>query len=163
MIIMDLVLPLLSGIDATERILANRPQSSIIALSACHTPEHVHRAFRVGARGYVAKSAVGAELLHAVRIVVGGGTYVSPGIFAPGTEEQFVDAGPKSPYEQLSRREREVLRCVVAGSTSAEIAHRLSLSAKTVDTYRGRLMVKLGVHNRSQLIRFAIESELISV
>jgi len=163
LIIMDLILPKLSGLEATQRILDKFPNDKIIALSACHSPDHVYRAMRAGARGYVAKSAVGGELNMAVRTVMSGGRYVSPGIIPADAEKQFATAIPKGPYDLLSRREREVLRCVVAGSTSANIARHLSLSAKTVDTYRGRLMLKLGVRNRSQLIRFAIENELLPV
>jgi DNA-binding NarL/FixJ family response regulator len=162
-IIMDLVLPDLNGIDATRRIIDELPRTRIIALSACHTSEHVYRALRAGALGYVLKTAAGAELLSAVKSVTAGKHYVSPAITA-----QFVDGVlgatiPKSPFDRLSARERDVLRRIVAGSTSSDIAQHLSLSRKTVDTYRGRMMVKLGVANRSELIRFALEFELPAV
>jgi two-component system response regulator NreC len=155
-VIMDLVLPTLNGIDATLRIINELPQTRIIVLSACHTSEHVYRALRAGALGYVLKTAAGTELLSAVKAVTAGEHYVSPAINA-----QFVDGVlgatiPKSPYDRLSARERDVLRRIVAGSTSSDIAQRLSLSRKTVDTYRGRMMLKLGVANRSELIRFAL-------
>jgi DNA-binding NarL/FixJ family response regulator len=157
MVIMDLVLPGLNGIDATRRILCEFPRTHIIVLSACHTPEHVRRSLRAGARGYVLKTAVGAELLRAVQVVTAGGRYVSPAIAALFIDGVLGTAFPKSPLDRLSTRESEVLRRIVAGSTSAEIAQHLSLSRKTVDTYRSRMMVKLGVANRSELIRFALE------
>jgi DNA-binding NarL/FixJ family response regulator len=155
-IIMDLVLPDLNGIDATQRILEESPAIRVIVLSARQSPEHLHRALRAGVRGYVVKAAAGSDLLHAIRRVNAGGTYVSPAVSCL----LDVPNAPKSPYERLSVREREVLRRIVAGSSSADIAQHLSLSRKTIDTYRGRLMVKLGVSNRSALIRLAIENEL---
>jgi DNA-binding NarL/FixJ family response regulator len=164
MIIMDLMLPDLNGIDATRRILNEFPQTRIIALSACNKAEHVHRALRCGARGYVLKTAPGAELLLAVQAVAAGDRYVSPSMTT-----LFVDGAPPtesiqtSPLDRLSARERDVLRDIVAGSTSLDIARHLCLSRKTVDTYRSRIMVKLGVSNRSALIRFALEYDLPAV
>ncbi len=159
-IIMDLVLPALNGIVATERILSELPLTHIVALSACHAPQHVHRALRSGARGYVLKAAAGAELLLAVRAVIRGDRYVSPAITASFAGEALATSIPKSPFDRLSTREREILRRIAAGSSSADIAQHLFLSRKTVDTYRHRMMVKLGVANRAALIRVALEYEL---
>jgi DNA-binding NarL/FixJ family response regulator len=159
-IIMDLILPDLNGIDATRRILSEFPLIRIIALSACHTPEHVCRALRAGAQGYVVKSGSGAELVRAVKEVNAGHQFVSSTITPMFTDGVLNTSIPPSSFERLSRREREVLRRIVAGLTSADIAQQLNLSPKTVDTYRGRLMVKLGVSNRSALIRLALEHEL---
>jgi two-component system response regulator NreC len=159
-IIMDLVLPALNGIDATRRILSGLPRTRIIALSACHTSEHVYRALRAGACGYVLKSAAGAELLSAIKTVTSGGQYISPAITARFVDGVLGTLIPTSPFDRLSVRERDVLRRIVAGATSSDIAQHLSLSRKTVDTYRGRMMVKLGVTSRSELIRFALEYEL---
>jgi DNA-binding NarL/FixJ family response regulator len=159
-VLMDLVLPALNGIDASRRILSELPQTQIIALSACHSAEHVHRALRAGARGYVLKTSAGDELLRAIKAVTTGHQYVSPAI--PGL---FIDgvlrtSTPRDAFEHLSVREREVLQCIVAGSTSSDIADQLSLSRKTIDTYRARMMTKLGVTTRSELIRIALEYEL---
>jgi DNA-binding NarL/FixJ family response regulator len=159
-VIMDLVLPALSGIDATRQIVSQLPQTHIIALSACHTSEHVYRALRAGVRGYVLKAAAGSELLSAIKAVTAGEQYVSPAITALFVDGVLGTSIPESPFDSLSVRERDVLRHIVAGETSSDIAQHLSLSRKTVDTYRGRMMVKLGVANRSQLIRFALEYEL---
>ena len=163
LVIMDLVLPDMNGTDATERILARVPTTQVIILTACHTAEHVYRALRAGARGYVVKGAMGAELMQAVLVVAAGKQFVSPGIAPKIQAGASRYSRQKSPMERLSAREREVLHRVVAGSSSADIAAHLSLSPKTVDTYRGRLMVKLGVGNRSALIRFAIEHELLGL
>jgi DNA-binding NarL/FixJ family response regulator len=158
-VIMDLVMPDMSGIDATERILKLLPLTRVIVLSACHTIEHVYRALRAGACAYVVKDALGEELAHAVRAVRHGKQYLSPQVTPPDIDGAQCYSLPKSPLERLSLREREVLHRIVAGASSAAIAQHLSLSRKTVDTYRGRLMAKLGVCNRSALIRFALENE----
>jgi DNA-binding NarL/FixJ family response regulator len=159
-IIMDLVLPALSGIDATRQIVSELPGTRIIALSACHTSEHVYRALRAGACGYVLKKSAGSELVSAIKAVTAGEHYVSPAITALFVDGVLGTSIPASPFDSLSARERDVLRHIVAGATSSDIAQHLSLSAKTVDTYRSRMMLKLGVANRSELIRFALEYEL---
>jgi DNA-binding NarL/FixJ family response regulator len=160
LIIMDLMLPDLNGIEATKRILAEFPGTRIIALSACHTSEQVSRALRAGALGFVLKTETATELLRAVQEVTAGNQYVSPAIVALFVDGALSMPIPKSPFECLSSREREVVQLIVGGSTSSDIALQLSLSRKTVDTYRGRIMVKLGVANRSALIQFAREYEL---
>ena len=156
-IIMDLVLPDLSGVDATERILRLLPQTHVVVLSVCHTSEHVFRALRAGARGYVLKEAAGAELVCAVNAVFSGERYLSPRITEVVIEGLLNNTSLNSPIERLSGREREVLHLTVGGSSSAEIALQLSLSRKTVDTYRSRVMDKLGVADLAGLIHFAIE------
>lgn len=160
LIIMDLMLPTLNGIDATQRIISEFPRTRIIALSACHTPEQVSRALRAGALGFVLKTEAATELLRAVQIVATGKKYISPAIKALFVDGALSMPILKSPFERLSSREREVVQLIVAGYTSSDIALHLSLSRKTVDTYRGRIMVKLGVANRAALIRFALEYEL---
>jgi DNA-binding NarL/FixJ family response regulator len=158
-VIMDLLLPDMSGIEATERILAALPLTRIIMLSARHTTEHVYRALRAGAYGYVVKSAAAEELVRAVLTVRDGRQYLSPEVLPAAIGDADCYTQPKSPLERLSTRERDVLGRIVAGASSAAIAQHLSLSPKTIDTYRGRVMAKLGVRNRSALIRFAIENE----
>jgi DNA-binding NarL/FixJ family response regulator len=158
-ILMDLVLPDMSGIEATERVLALLPLTRVIVLSACHTIEHAYRALRAGARGYIVKDAAPEELVRAVRAVNEGNQYLSEEVRPSIAAGAFYYSLAKSPLESLSVRERDVLNRIVAGSSSASIARELSLSSKTVDTYRGRLMTKLGVRNRSALIRFAIEND----
>jgi DNA-binding NarL/FixJ family response regulator len=158
-VIMDLVLPDMSGIEAMERILALLPLTRVIMLSARHTIEHVYRALRAGAYGYVVKNAAAEELVHAVLMVKEGKEYLSPQVAPTAIGDADCYRLSKSPLERLSTRERDVLGRIVAGASSADIAQHLSLSAKTIDTYRGRVMAKLGVRNRSALIRFAIENE----
>jgi DNA-binding NarL/FixJ family response regulator len=160
-VVMDLVLPTLNGLDATLRILEEGPLTHVIVLSACHTSEHLHRALRAGARGYVTKTSASSDLVLAIRTVVAGKQYVSPGIISMTAEQGA--AGYKQSCTSLSGREREVLRQLVAGASSVEIGQILSLSPKSIDTYRHRLMVKLGVGNRADLIRVALQYELVMV
>jgi DNA-binding NarL/FixJ family response regulator len=160
-IIMDLFLPDMSGIEATKRILALLPLTRVIILSARHTIEHVYGGLRAGALGYVVKDAPTEELLHAVRAVTEGKRYLSPQL-APTLGDETCYSLPKSPLERLSMRERDVLHRIVAGGSSAAIGRHLALSPKTIDTYRGRLMAKLGVRNRSELIRFVVENEFVA-
>jgi DNA-binding NarL/FixJ family response regulator len=157
LIVMDLVLPALNGIDATIRVLASLPETKVIILSARTTSEHIHGAFRAGALGYVSKGAAGSELLFAVQSVLSGQKYLGPSLAAAFESGRLDEPGTKSPLERLSAREREVLHRTVEGYSSAQIALQLSLSPKTIDTYRSRLMHKLGVSNRTNLIRFAIQ------
>ena len=160
LIIMDLVLPALNGIDATKRILSSLPLTKIIILSATSTPEHFHRALRAGACGCVMKNAAGSALVCAVQAVLSGERYLSASVSAALQLGNVDEAAAPNPLECLSSREREVLHRTVEGYSSAQIALQLSLSRKTVDTYRSRLMQKLGVDNRSTLIRFAIQHAL---
>ena len=128
-------------------------------LSSSSTPGHVQRALRAGARGYVLKSAEGADLLQAIKAVIAGGRYISPAITRLTGMAKLLNP-QESPFELLSMREREVLGRVVAGYTSADIGRQLSLSPKTIETYRGRLMLKLGVSDRAALIRLTMNFEV---
>jgi DNA-binding NarL/FixJ family response regulator len=159
-IIMDLALPELGGIDATKRIRAELPDTAVIVLSSSFTSEHVFRALRAGAIGYVLKQSAAAELLQAVLAAATGKQYLSAQI-ASSLDLAQMDVTRLSPVERLSTREREVLQLTVSGWTSAEIARKLFLSPKTVETYRSRIMEKLGVEDHTALVRFAVEHDLI--
>jgi DNA-binding NarL/FixJ family response regulator len=160
LIIMDLVLPTLSGIDATRQIVAELPHARIIAFTAVHTPQLVQRSLRAGARGYVSKTGPISDLGSAIAAVSAGNRYVSPAVAALFDMELLIASPLESAFDRISARERDVLRHIVTGATSSEIGKHLSLSRKTVDAYRGRLMVKLGVANRSELIRLALAYDL---
>jgi len=162
-VVMDLVLPDLSGIDATLRILAALPLTRIVILSACDTSEHVFRALRAGARGYVLKECASAELVKAVLAVVAGERYLSPRITGVVVDSMLADDESASPIESLSPREREVMHLTVGGASSAEIGIKLSLSRKTIDTYRSRVMEKLGVPDLAGLVRFAVAHAMTPV
>jgi DNA-binding NarL/FixJ family response regulator len=160
-VVMDLALPQLSGIDATARILAAQPLIRIVVLSASDTSEHVFRALRAGARGYVLKESASAEIVQAVAAVSKGDRYLSPRLTGVLIDELLGDPGPASPIESLSPREREVLHLTATGASSADIGLRLSLSRKTIDTYRSRVMAKVGVADLAGLIRFAVAHALV--
>jgi DNA-binding NarL/FixJ family response regulator len=157
--VLDLTMPELNGIDAARHILRRHPEIQVLILSMYHSAEHVHRALAAGVRGYVLKESAGTEVVDAVRSIHSGQRFFSPRI-ADVVIDAYVLGHEDSPLERLSAREREVLQLTVEGRTSAEIAERLSLSRKTVETYRVRVMEKLGVGDRVALIRFAIEHGL---
>jgi DNA-binding NarL/FixJ family response regulator len=161
--LMDLVLPTLNGIEATRRIVKEQPQARVVVLSASKSAEHVYRALRAGACGYVLKSAVAAELVVAIQEAMAGRQFVSSaidGVFVGGVA---ADSMPKSGFESLSIRERDVLKGIASGSTSAQIGKALCLSPKTIDSYRARIMVKLGVSSRGELIQLSLKHELPNV
>jgi two-component system response regulator NreC len=163
MIVMDLVLPVLDGIDTTRRVIREFPETRVIVVSACHAPAQVCNALHAGARGYVLKTSAAAELHNAVRAINEGRLYVSRAITALFSDGVLLTSIPESPLNRLSPREREVLRYIIAGSSSSAMAPLLSLSRKTVDTYRARMMLKLGVANRAELIQLAMEYTLPAV
>lgn len=156
-IIMDIGMPELNGIEAARLIALEQPAARIIILSMHNTREHISRAFQAGVQGYILKESAGAEVVAAVRTIMRGHRYVGRGVeIPPGMRRSEYCDIPKSPLESLSQREREVLQLVVEGRTSVEIAEILSLSPKSVETYRSRLMVKLGIGNIPALVKFAL-------
>jgi DNA-binding NarL/FixJ family response regulator len=156
LILMDLMLPELGGLEAIRQILAQLPQTRIMVVSMCQTSEHIVRALRAGAHGYFLKRSASAQLGPAVLAVLRGERYLSPEV-TQCLHGISIDQVLVSPLERLSSREREVLQFTAAGLTSAELASRLGLSQKTVETYRSRIMEKLGVADHTALIRFAVE------
>lgn len=159
-VVIDIAMPQLNGIEAASQILEASPATAIVILSMHATAEHIARALLAGARGYLLKESAGSEVIEAIREVHAGGRYLSKQISDLVLENylaQHETAGAKNPLERLSDREREVLQLVVEGKTSAEIADILSLSPKTVDTYRSRIMEKLGIGDLPRLVKFAIQ------
>jgi DNA-binding NarL/FixJ family response regulator len=156
-IIMDIAMPELNGIEATRQICEFLPTVRIIVLSMHNTKEHVFRAIQAGAMAYLLKGSTCLSIVKAVYSVIKGYQYFSDGVDvswnACGAGSRFIT---KSPIESLSRRELQVLQFVVDGKTSAEIAGLLSLSPKSVETYRSRLMLKLGIENIPSLVKFAL-------
>jgi DNA-binding NarL/FixJ family response regulator len=159
-VVMDIGMPELNGIEATQRICESCPSVRVIILSMHLTGEYIRRALAAGARGYVVKEAAGAEVVQAVRAVSRGSRYLSARVSEQVLDEYprpRTDAHADDPLSLLSPREREVLQLVVEGKTSAEIAQLIFLSPKTVETYRSRLMTKLGVSDLPSLVKFAIQ------
>lgn len=160
-VLMDISMPGLNGIEAAGRIKEAQPTVHVIMLSMHDTAEHVYLALRAGAAGYLLKDSVGREVVDAVRAVSAGKRYLSTRIASLAAIEERLNArADASPLESLSAREREVLQLVVEGKSSAEIAALIHLSPKTVETYRSRLMQKLGLADVPALVKFALQHGL---
>lgn len=160
-IVMDVVMPGESGIEATRRVLHERPEAKVLVLSMQDDPSYVREAFDAGASGYVLKEAADAEVVQAVREVATGGRYVHPAlgarlIAAEVEERKRVETDP------LSEREREVLRQLALGHTNQEIAAALFISVRTAETHRAHIMQKLGLRTRAELVRYALEHGLLA-
>ena len=161
--VMDITMPELNGIDAAQIVHETLPEIGIVILSIHSDLEHVFRALQAGAQGYLLKESAGSEVISAVRAVYLGRRYLSPSIRDAVTEAYMHDRQVQSPLELLSLREREVLQLTVEGYSSNEIAEKLELSPKTIETYRSRLMGKLSVHDLPELVRFAIKHGITSI
>lgn len=159
-IVMDIAMPEIDGIEATRQIREHNPHAQILMLSMYLNSEYVHRSLRVGALGYLLKESAGEKVVEAIRAVFVGKRFLSDKITELMISGYLQDVG--DPFAKLSRREREVLQLVVEGNKIVNIAQKLSLSPKTVETYRGRVMQKLGIDDTVQLIKFAIRYGLIS-
>lgn len=163
-VVMDIAMPGMNGIEAMGQILRTNPASRVIILSMHATKEYIFQALQAGARGYLLKESAGIEVVNAVRMVHHGGSYLSPKIsnqVIEGYVRPKDDDVDSDPLSVLSPRERQIFRLVVEGKSSAEIAKILFLSPKTVDTYRSRLMQKLGVSDLLSLFKFAVQHKLM--
>jgi len=158
LVLVDVSMPGLNGIEAARQIHASCPEVRTLMLSMHADMEYVHRSTQAGAQGYILKESAGAEVLQAIRAVLVGKTYFSPKI----TDKLLVSLSHShsGPLERLSDREREVLQLTTEGRTSLEIATLLNLSPKTVETYRSRIMTKLDLDNLPALVKFAIQHGL---
>jgi DNA-binding NarL/FixJ family response regulator len=162
-VLMDIAMPELNGIEATRQIRAAMPQTQVVILSIYSSAEHVYNALQAGARGYLLKESAGREVVEAVRVVAQGGRYLSRKLTEVLPAGLVIDKPGRSPLESLSEREREVLQLTVEGRSAAQAAELLALSPKTVETYRSRLMQKLGVNDLPSLVKFAIQHGLTSL
>jgi two-component system response regulator NreC len=159
-ILLDLVMPGKSGIEAAPAISEAAPQAKLLVLSMQDDPTYVREAFAVGAMGYVLKEAADAELVAAVREVAGGGRYVHPALGARLAAAE-AEARARAEADPLSEREREVLRLLALGHTNQEIAKMLYISVRTAETHRAHIMQKLRLSTRAELVRYALESGLL--
>src|SRR4051812_29299215 len=161
-VLMDLSMPELNGADATRAILERDPKCRVIVLSMYAEREYVRRALKAGAAGYVVKRSAAKEVVEAIRAGYAGQRYLSPRI-ADVVIDDYAGDERDDPLARLSAREREVLQLLAEGHTGAQIAERLSLSQKTVETYRARLVEKLGIRDVAGLVRFAIQRGIVSL
>lgn len=161
--ILDIALPGMDGIETARRLHDSCPETQTLMLSMHASPEHVYQAFSAGASGYVLKESAGDEVVTAVRAVHAGGRYLSEKIPPASVDAYARTRSAEHPLERLSPRELQVLKLIVEGSTSNEVAAVLGISSKSVDTYRSRLMLKLGVEDLTKLVKFAIRHGITSV
>ena len=158
-VVMDVAMPELNGIEATRRLAASLPHTRVIALSMHKDSVYVRETLRAGARGYLLKDSPAGDLVTAVRSVASGESYLSPAV-----SNAILDDYRKhvtNPIDLLTTREREVLQMLAEGKTNKEIAVVLNLSVYTVDAHRGRIMEKLNVHSINELVRFAVRNGLV--
>jgi two-component system response regulator NreC len=162
-VVVDLVMPGLSGLEVTRQLRHRCPGSVIVVLSMHANEAYVLEALRGGANGYVLKDSTASELIRAIREVARGRRYLSAPFSEKAIEWYLEKAreGPSDPFGSLTLREREVLQLVVQGFTSAEIARRLYISVRTVEVHRAHLMHKLNFRNQAELIRYAFVHGLV--
>lgn len=163
--IMDIAMPQLNGLDAAAQICRTNPRTGIIMLSMYSDEEFLVRALSAGARGYLLKDSAEADVVRAVRSVALGKTYFSP-VIAHTLLEDYVrrlqEEGLQDTYDLLTEREREVLQLLAEGRSNKDAAAVLGISAHTVDTHRTNLMQKLGIHNTAELVIYAMRKRIIS-
>jgi len=159
LVVMDVAMPELNGIEATRRMAETAPHTRVLALSMHKDSVYVREILRAGARGYLLKDSVAADLVSAVRAVAGGEGYISPAVSNAVLDDYRRHV--TNPIDMLTSREREVLQMLAEGKTNKEIATVLNLSVYTVDAHRGRIMEKLNLHSINELVRFAVRNGLI--
>ncbi len=161
-VILDISMPGQDGIETTRQLLVQWPRLPVVILSMHSGAQHVFHALEAGARGYLLKESAAREIIEAVRMVYTGRRYLSPKV-AEIVAEGLSGRSGTSPLESLSRREREIIKLVADGHSSAAIGEMLHLSPKTVDSYRSRLMQKLHITELAGLIKFAIQYGLTTL
>jgi two-component system response regulator NreC len=165
-VLMDLAMPIMSGLEATRRIRKRFPGIKVLALTQYEDREYIVPTIEAGARGFVSKTAAFSELASAIQAVYQGESFLSPIAAAAIVEEcqqKFAGEGEKDSYQNLTDRERETLKLVAEGYTAREIADMLVISLRTVETHKTNLMKKLNISNKADLIRFAIRKGIITM
>jgi two-component system response regulator NreC len=163
-VLMDITMPDMNGIEATRQIKKLQPETKVLMLTMHENDEYVFQALRAGASGYMLKEAADTELISALHVVQSGQFYLSPAAQSVmvGDYLQRVRTGEeKDSYSNLTEREREILKLVAEGYTNNQIAERLVISPKTVDTHRTHIMDKLNLHSRAELVKYAIRRGLL--
>jgi two-component system response regulator NreC len=158
-IVMDVAMPELNGIEATRRLADSSPRTRVLALSMHKDSVYVREILRAGARGYLLKDSIASDLLAAVRAVARGEGYLSPGVSDAVLDDYRRHV--TDPIDLLTSREREVLQMIAEGKTNKDIANILNLSVYTVDAHRGHILEKLNLHSGNELVRFAVRYGLV--
>ena len=165
-VLMDIAMPGLGGLEATLELRKISPETKIIVLTQYDNREYIYRFLKAGASGYVLKKAVGTELLAAIRAVYAGDTFLYPSVASKVIEGYLEEGGLPveiDPYESLTDREKQVLKLIAEAHTNKEMAELLCISVKTVMGHRTNIMDKLNIHNRTELVKFAIRHGLVDV
>ncbi len=158
-VLMDVQMPDLNGIEATRRMVAANSRVKVLVLSMHKEALYVREVLKAGARGYILKDAIDTELLSAMRSVAKGDGYISPAVSGALLTDYREQSS--NPLDTLSTREREVLQLIAEGKTNKEVATKLNLSVYTVDSHRGKIMEKLNLHSAGELVRFAMKNGLV--
>jgi len=164
-VIMDVGMPQLNGIDATAQILHRNPRAGVIILSMHSDEGYIVRALSAGAKGYLLKDSAEEDLIQAVRIVAQGRPFFSPRITQTLLDDyvrQLRQKGLQDSYDLLTEREKEVLQLISEGKSNKEVATILGLSVYTVETHRTNLMQKLNLHNTAEIVLYAVRKKIIS-
>ncbi len=164
-IVMDIAMPQLNGIDAAEQVLRTRPETKIILLSMYADEEFLTRALTVGVKGYLLKDSAEFDLVRAVRAVAVGKSFFSPAIAQALAEDyvrQLQSKGLQDSYELLTYREKEIIQLLAEGKSNKEVATVLDVSPYTVETHRMHLMQKLNLHNTAEIVLYAVRKKIIT-
>jgi two-component system, NarL family, response regulator NreC len=157
--IIDISMPILNGIDAARELVRSSPKTKTILLTQHEEEQYIHEALQAGVRGYVLKSQVANDLIHAIQQVSRGGFYLSPGV-SQAVVEAYRTRSEK-PLDPLSGRERQVLQLIAEGKSTKDVASLLGISVKTAESHRSRLMQKLDIHETASLVRYAVRRGLV--
>jgi two-component system, NarL family, response regulator NreC len=163
-VLMDVAMPLMNGIEAATRITASRPETAVVILSMHSDESYVLRALKAGARGYLLKDSAENDLIQAIRAVANGKAFFSPAVsklIADDYLRQLQQRNLEDSYDLLTGRERELLQLIAEGKSAKEIASLLNLSPHTVDTHRSNLISKLNIHSIPELILYAVRKGVI--
>lgn len=164
-VLMDIAMPLLNGIEATRRIVAGCPRTAVVILSMHYDESYILRSLKAGARGYLVKDSAKSELINGIRAVHEGRSFLSPKVSRILQEDhmrQLESKGLDDTYDLLTAREREILQMVAEGRTNKEIASLLNISPYTIDTHRTHILQKLNLHSAPELILYAVRKGIIS-
>ena len=161
-ILMDLVMPGMDGLEATRRILKKMPKAKVLFLTQYETKEYLLSAIKAGAAGYIPKRALSSELLTAIHTVHKGDSFLYPSAAATLIEGYRQRTGETEPYDHLTAREREILKLIAESHTSRKIADMLNISYRTVNGHRTKIMNKLNIHKSTELIKYAMRKGLLS-
>jgi len=165
-VLMDIAMPIMGGLEATRRIRREFPRTRVLVLTQYDDKEYVFPVIEAGAFGFISKAAASSELALGIRSVYHGDSYLSPSVARLLVEDYQLGVGGRvshDPYEQLTDRERDVLKLAAEGHTTQEIADMLVISPKTVEGHKTNLMAKLGIHNRTDLVKYALRKGIITI